>query len=83
MENTTAIQDLLIWIEEIENSPASLTFSETDFRTLSQFKEKISSKLEKEKRQIIEAFDHSEIMTGEFFQTFDSGEEYYNHIFIK
>ena len=81
MENTTAIQDILIWITEIENSPASLTFSETDFRTLSQFKEKIASKLEKEKRQITEAFDHAEIMTGAFFQTFDNGEEYYKNKF--
>lgn len=37
--------------------------------------------LEKEKQQIIQAYDHSEIMTGEFFQTYDNGEEYYNNNF--
>ncbi len=43
---------------------------------------KIANKqLENEKKQIIEAFDHSEIMTGEFFQTHDNGEDYFNYIF--
>ena len=50
----TVIQELIEWIEEMENSPISLTFSEIDFKTLTQFKDKISSKLEQEKQIIID-----------------------------
>ncbi len=95
----TVIQELIEWIEEMENSPISLTFSEIDFKTLSQFKDKISSKLEKEKKMIINAVnEHDEkcvtdgnkitnfIKKGAgciFEYTGEEGEKYYNEKFIK
>lgn len=76
MKETTAIQDLIIWIEEMENSTASLTFSETEFRTLSQFKDKISSKLEKEKKQIIDSY-----RDGFLSEDIKLSSDYYNQKF--
>jgi tetrahydromethanopterin S-methyltransferase subunit H len=60
----TAMQEYIDWINEIYNSPISLTFSDVDFRTLEQYRNKAQSLLEKEKQQIIQAYDHSEIITG-------------------
>lgn len=60
MKNNTAIQELIDWITEIENSVASLTFEEKDFMLLRQFKEKLISKIEKEKSNLIDF--HIEVM---------------------
>lgn len=54
----TVMQEYINWINEIYNSPISLTFSDVDFRTLEQFRKKAESLLEKEKQQIIDAVNH-------------------------
>ena len=33
------------------------------------------------KKEIIDAFSHTEIMSGEYFQVFDNAEEYYKETF--
>jgi hypothetical protein len=53
----TPINELIEWIDKMLDSPMSLTFSEIDFRTLYQFREKFVSLLETEKQQIIDAYD--------------------------
>ncbi len=35
------------------------------------------------KQEIIDAFSHTEIMSGEYFQVFDNAEEYYQETFKK
>lgn len=72
MENKTAIDILLDKLE-------SLGFIEDKEDLL--YESVVGECKEIEKKQIVEAFDHAEIMTGEFFQTFDNGEEYYNYKF--
>jgi hypothetical protein len=52
----TPLQEYISWIEEMENSAVSLTLTETDFKTLRQFKQKAISLLEREKQVIIEAY---------------------------
>jgi len=37
---------------------------------------------EMHKQEIIDAFSHTEIMSGEYFQVFDNAEEYYQETFV-
>ena len=78
----TAVQELIDWVEEIENSPASLTFEEKYFRLLKQFKEKFISKLEAEKKQIEDAFNEGKgTIFSSSYTAFWKGEDYYNEKF--
>jgi hypothetical protein len=72
MKNKTAIDILLDKLESLGfiDNPEDLLY------------ESVVDECKKiEKKQIIEAFDNSEIMTGEYFTIYDNGEEYYNDNF--
>lgn len=74
MKNKTAIDILLDKLE-------SLGFIESIDKEDLLYESVVEECKKIEKKQIIEAFDHSEIMNGEFFQTCDNGEDYYNYKF--
>ena len=50
MKTITPIQELISWVEEMENSVLYLTLNDVEKRTLTQFKDKFTSLIEKESK---------------------------------
>lgn len=77
MENKTPIQQIIKELRsKVSDNPSNPFYSAFGMAAI------ICEKyLEKEKSEIIQSFDHAEIMNGEFFQTCDNGEDYYNYKF--
>jgi hypothetical protein len=57
MGNKTALQQLIEWIDTIDNSVFALSASKVELAMLKQFKTKCQSPLSTERQQIIDAFD--------------------------
>ena len=80
----TPVQSLISWVNEMQNSTASLTFTDNDFRMLKQMRERFEQELESEKKVISDAYlkgaeDFSDLALND--EDKKSGEEYYNETF--
>ena len=92
MSNKTALQLVIEELTTLKNEALELSKEDRNNRNSSSVNDSnyvaysiainvAKKKLEQEKNQIIEAFDHSEIMTGQFFQICDNGEDYFKNKF--
>ena len=78
------MQEYIDWINEMYNSPISLTFTEVDFRTLEQFRKKAETLLEKEKQQLKDAALSNVTKNHKLRAIFENQfEQYYNETFNK
>jgi len=83
MSNTTALQDLINWINEIDNSVFAMSAPQNELQMLHNFKNKCKSLLEKERTVIITAVNDAleDANLYESFRAIKNGEQYFTDTF--
>jgi hypothetical protein len=77
----TVLGELIDWTYHMEESIASITYTDADFRLLKQLREKFESFLPQERQQIIDAYKEAITLIGSDEWKQHEADEYYNQTF--